>query len=193
MSAPWITQELTKLDQGLRDEGKSEHTIRAYMTDVNSFLQHCDSVEVLPTNPLMRHRATEWLGKSKKKVGPATVNRRLASVRAYFRLVQGADVLDHYRAPSAPPGLPHPLPNLMDDVRAMLAVTRPHSDARLAIALQGFAGLRVTETRTLNWCQVEDDWLTVYGKGARSAMCRSHRNCGSSSISTVHRRRWAGR
>jgi len=170
MRAPticWTDVELSKFRHALEDEGKSEHTIRAYLSDVSQFLEHCDSVQVYADNPIMRHRATEWLGKSKKVVGPATVNRRMASVKTYFRLVHSKDVLERYKAPSPPPGQPHPLPNLMDDVRAMLAVTKPHSDARLAIALMGFAGLRVTEARTLTWAQIEHDWLVINGKGSK--------------------------
>ncbi len=157
----WIYDEIALFEHRLSDEGKSGCTIRAYTSDVAQFLEYCGQGAV--TEPL----APNWLNASKNSSGSATVTRRMSSLKAYFRLVHGTYPLVRYKAPPAPPGTAHPLPNLMDDVRAMLAVTKPRSDVRMAIGLMGFGGLRVSEAREMCWRNVDDLWLVVHGKGSK--------------------------
>lgn len=75
----------------------------------------------------------------------ATVKMRLASARAYCRFA-GIDTtpLAEYKSAPIPQRKPHPMPDGIDGIRAMLQVAR--SGHIGAIALGGLAGLRVSET-----------------------------------------------
>jgi Site-specific recombinase XerD len=152
---------LDKFRTTLEQEGKSERTVKAYVSDVETFLHWQSGQEEHWDTPSM------FLIHD-KNVGPATIGRRRSSLKAYYRIVHDTDPLMRYKAPPPPPGKAHPLPNLMDDVRAMLDVSK--RQARVAIALCGFAGLRIDEARTLrpNDINLMDDELTVLGKGGKT-------------------------
>ena len=152
MSAP-----LDRFSDMLAAEGLSQNTRRAYVADLDGFLRWADNLKIDPSG----QGAPEYLNWLRKAdYSNASINRKAAALRKYY-----GDALAKYKAPPAPDGEPHPLPNLMDDVRKMLAVT--DGEIRLAIALMGFAGLRISETLMLCWQDISDDEILVYGKGSK--------------------------
>jgi integrase/recombinase XerD len=139
----------------LTAEGLSHNTRRAYMADIDGYLQWAE------TDEPERIRASEYLNWLRtKRFSNATINRKAAALRKFH-----GDVLQKYKLPPAPDGEPHPLPELMKDVRKMLAASE--GEVRLAIALMGFAGLRVSEARQLDWSDIDDEEIVVYGKGSK--------------------------
>jgi site-specific recombinase XerD len=149
-------------------EGASENTVRAYVSDLRAFLiWGWESTSQEDWEALASH----WLNAERARgVGAATLNRRATALRRWFETTRGTAPLAKYKCPPAPPGEAHPLPNLLVDVRKMIEVTDNH-EVKLAIALMGFAGLRVSEARTIQWSWLRkngDDWsIRVIGKGGK--------------------------
>ena len=152
----------------LQKRGLSANTIKAYTSDVTDFIKwgHSHGIDPLyaPTSS-----TTDYLRQLRAEGAHsnATINRRAVALRR-LGLMMNAVVLADYKLPPVPAGKAHPLPNLMDDVRAMLAVSK--GDARIAIALCGFAGLRVSEARELMLGDIAfmgDQEITVRGKGGK--------------------------
>jgi site-specific recombinase XerD len=165
-----FTEQASEFVHALRRQGKSDTTVRAYVSDVTAWMAECRRVGVNPDrvdSDTLAKCIRAYIMKYRDEVSPATTNRRMCSLRSYFSYFYMGDPLHDYKAPPIPTGKAHPLPNLMDDVRAMIAVTKPRSDARLAIALCGFAGLRVTEARAVCWHDIGPAWLEVHGKGGK--------------------------
>lgn len=114
-----------------------------------------------------------WLSQARSEgATAATLRARYFAGKAFFQWLHG-DVhmpeFSDYRLPSLPPPVPHALPAGMDGVRAMLA----HADsgaARDLIALQGFAGLRVSEARALTRENIDNarNEIVVRGKGEKT-------------------------
>lgn len=152
-----MTAPLDRFSDMLAAEGLSQNTRRAYVADLDGFLRWADDFKVDP-NGQGAPDYLNWLRKA--DYSNASINRKAAALRKYY-----GDALAKYKAPPAPEGEPHPLPNLMDDVRKMLAVT--DGEIRLAIALMGFAGLRISETLMLCWQDIAADEIIVYGKGSK--------------------------
>ena len=139
----------------LTAEGLSSNTRRAYLADIDGYLQWTGSDDPPRTSA---PDYLNWL--RSERYANATINRKATALRKFY-----GDVLEKYKLPPAPNGEPHPLPELMKDVRKMLAVTT--GEVHLAIALMGFAGLRVSETLALDWPDITDDEIVVYGKGSK--------------------------
>lgn len=106
--------------------------------------------------------------------GAATTRQKLAAARAYLRWL-GEDLgpLGDYKAPPLPAPAPHPLPGGMADVERMLdraaaEYTRPW--LRTVVALGGYAGLRISESRSVTWQNYDTNRreLTVRGKGDKT-------------------------
>jgi integrase/recombinase XerD len=166
-----FADQVFEFGKRLRSDGLSDRTIRAYMRDVMAFTHECQKVGASPdetTPDMLAECARVYINKTRTQVSAATTNRRIVSLRAFFRYTYDCDPLYRYKAPPPAPGKAHPLPNLMDDVRAMLAVAK--REARVAIALCGFAGLRVDEARNLKLDDVDFHGLmiTVHGKGEKT-------------------------
>lgn len=105
----------------------------------------------------------------------ATTRQKLAAARAYLQWT-GEDLgpLGDYKAPPLPAPAPHPLPGGMTDIARMIEKadsppsTRPW--LRYAIALGGYAGLRVSESISIPWSQVDFNRgeLIIRGKGDKT-------------------------
>ena len=139
----------------LTAEGLSSNTRRAYLADIDGYLQWTGSDDPPRTSA---PDYLNWL--RSERYANATINRKATALRKFY-----GDVLEKYKLPPAPNGEPHPLPELMKDVRKMLAVTT--GEVHLAIALMGFGGLRVSETLSLLWLDVTPEEIVVHGKGSK--------------------------
>ena len=152
-----------KLQALLASEGKSEHTIRAYLSDVGEFYL------TLPHDPnqaTLNVLAFAWIKQTRSRVAPATTNRRLASMRALGRAFN-VPVLKEYKGPTVGRRPAHPLPEGMDDVRRVLAVCET-DDHRALVVLVGYCGLRVSEARSIVPLSFADNGkgeITLYVRG----------------------------
>ena len=152
-----------EFDRRLEAEGLSDNTRRAYVSDLEGYLEWTGDYGHISPETVPDY--LNWLRKN--KVSNATLNRKATTLRKYFDDHPDAGILRKYKAPPVPAGKAHPLPNLMDDVRAMIATSC--GQHRVAIALCGFAGLRINEARELAIGDIDfvGKELTIRGKGQK--------------------------
>jgi site-specific recombinase XerD len=189
----------------------SPATVRAYAFDLLNFeaflherglelghVQPSDLFDYLAWQSKVRRPGSDKLVPiSKVRVAPATMNRRIASVRGLFEhmVITGArddnpvpvagrssgwraprhGLLGHVSSGRPRRGgrlvrQPQRLPESLDvnDVRAFLADLETHRDRAIVLAMV-FGGLRASEVRSLRLCDVDMGMrrLRVVGKGGR--------------------------
>ena len=169
------TEHIEPFHAELVATGRSTATARSYASDARKFCAWVD--ETPPPSEGVDdygHRATAFVQELRVGGAPASsVLRYMASLRAFYRYLEPLTPVTPpfvgYRSPK--PGRPvaHPLPNLKVDVDSMvLAAWRPHH--KMLIGLCGYAGLRVSEARSMTPRSLIQDengnhWLAVHGKG----------------------------
>jgi len=162
--------------------GNSEHSIRAYASDLQQFLRYLSPPDLAPPEPagidLMLLR--EWLASLyRDELSSLTLRRKLAAIRGLFRFmlregVVSLNVARLVRTPKAPKNLPEVMTaeqaNTLLDGVAGGRLERPHPARDRAIfeLLYG-CGIRVSELAGLNLEDIDrsDGWLRVHGKGKK--------------------------
>ena len=160
----------------LRAGGRSEATAAAYASDIKKFVEWCEKRSVADNDHFAHYAelAADYVNEERHENNHNTVLRHMSSIRCFYSFLRTVpvDVTEpfiNYRGPKATRASSHPLPGLMVDVEAMiLAAYRPHH--KVLIGLCGYAGLRVTEARTITPRSLFQDheanwWLAVHGKG----------------------------
>jgi len=157
------------------ERGFSEHTQRAYLADVRQLAEFSGKSPVRMDADDVR----AFLAGQHRARSPATLGRRLASLRAFFRWLvrEGAREADPtlgLPAPRAPRPLPRPI--AVDDVTALLDTPpAPGAPARGAVRDQALfelmygAGLRVAEIVALDVRDLDPvrGEVRVWGKGGK--------------------------
>lgn len=161
------TDSITALRLRLGSRGISENTLRGYCSDLRLFLEATGSetVEIGEYEEL----AMMWLQMNRKKVAPKTSARRLTSIKAFAKLMFGLEVLTEYQGPETAPGAPHPIPEGMAGVNAMMDCAA-NAQHKALIALCGKMGCRIQEALDLTYENF--DWngmtLRIRGKGDKT-------------------------
>jgi site-specific recombinase XerD len=155
---------LTEFGRHLSTRGRSRNTINAYVSDARQFLAW-SLVAIEPGN--VAPQAAAWIRNA--PAAHATVNRRMASIRAFAKAVYGIDILVDHQMRRPAKGVAHPLPDGVDDIRRMLEQAPEHH--RPLIALCGYAGARCHEARQVRGLDVHQDddgnwWVLLHGKGS---------------------------
>jgi len=182
-------QSLSELDRAiaafmgeLGRRNDSPHTIRNYEADLSDFTAYFTPPESTP--PALAEfdllKLREWLAHLyDRNLKPATIRRKLASVRGLFRMLSrdgliASDPARLLRLPKMPKTLPEvpnaEVTNVMVD--ANLPPELERSDAvrdRLLLELLYGCGLRVSEAVGLNIEDLDrsERWLRVRGKGRK--------------------------
>jgi integrase/recombinase XerC/integrase/recombinase XerD len=176
LSRAW-REALTLLDSDLRRRGAAEKTRRAYGTDIGQFARWCaeqglDPAEVTPRT-LRRYAATL----SDRRAVAATVARKLAALRAFYRALREHSVVAQNPADLIPsPKRPRNLPRVLrpDEMAAVLdripASTPLEIRDRALFEVAYGSGLRAEELVTLDVVSVDFDAeeLRVEGKGQKT-------------------------
>jgi integrase/recombinase XerC len=160
----------------------SPHSIRAYESDLTQFLAYLSPPDLDPPAPrdvdLLILR--EWLAALyRDQLDAASIRRKLAAVRSFFRFMLREGVVDInvaklVRTPKAPKKLPEVMTaeqanTLLDGVAAgKLERPSPARDRALFEVLYG-CGIRVSELAGLNLEDIDrsQGWLLVRGKGRK--------------------------
>lgn len=142
--------------------GRTERTARAYRSDLSGMTNWVASRN--DDFGSLDELARAWLDVARSEgKAPRTLSRRAASIRAYAQW-SGQQVLTDYRLPSVGTSSPRPLPGGMSDVAAMIDACDTSDDIAM-VALCSFAGLRISEARSMTPATVDDGVLVVLGKG----------------------------
>jgi integrase/recombinase XerC len=174
-----FAEAIRAFDLHLRAERNvSLHTRRAYLSDVGQLAESVGESTEPDKVSAMEVRA--FLAGLHARRHPATLGRKLAAIRAFFRFLvrEGRCPLDPtagISAPRTPKRLPNPLP--VDDCVALVEEERPAEGApnektlrdRALVELLYGAGLRVGEVSALNVRDVDlhRGDVRVSGKGGK--------------------------
>lgn len=167
--------------QSLLSNGRSEMTAKSYASDITMFVNWIEATStVITLNPFTSYAdlAKAYVNEERSVTNANTVIRRMSSIRSfrtYLRSVDGHGVppipepFVNYKGPKAQRASSHPLPDLMGDVDVMVAKAT-HPSHRVLIGLCGYAGLRISEARSITPRSLFQDhqarwWLAVHGKG----------------------------
>lgn len=157
----------------MESSGRSKRTADAYASDLKVLLEWHDSRGLHYVGPVILASQFEicvmaWLGHTKSDASPATTRRRMTACREFAQWAGIGPVLGRYRPPPMKPAKPHPLPEGMDGVQAMIDVGKNCVERGL-VALCGYQGLRVDEAvnLTVHSYDRDTDSLLIKGKGAR--------------------------
>jgi site-specific recombinase XerD len=163
------------------ERGLSEHTIRAYESDARDFIAFLDDAGIdLATCTLRDIRV--YLA-SMTGYAPASVGRRLSSLRALFKVavragLRGDDPTHALRGPKRTRSLPTTLrPATLEAVLAAPDASTPLGQRDGALLELLYAtGIRVGEAVGLDVADVKLDRLevSVFGKGAKQRIVPLH-------------------
>jgi integrase/recombinase XerC len=153
----------------------SEHTRRAYLSDLAGYVRYLSGagVPLVPSSPAA---VRGWLSREAGASGPATLARKLSSVRSLYRYLvkeglAAANPARAVQAPRRPRRLPTVLPE--EEVAALLVATS--ADGPLALRDRAFlellysSGLRVSELvgLDLDGLDLAEGLVRVLGKGRK--------------------------
>lgn len=176
----WLTS--LKSEQNL-----SQHTRRAYITDLDHFLSFLSSYEgqelsINTLSELKIQAARAWLSKkANDQISKASRARSVSSIRNFYQFLDDQGIMHNpvFRMLSTPK-TPHRVPRPVDIQQAKKILDRSIDQARdwtdirdytLFSLLYG-SGLRIQEAlslkiKDLNTSQHEDDMLRILGKGGK--------------------------
>jgi site-specific recombinase XerD len=176
VSEAWRS-ELGRFDADLHRRGAAERTRGAYGADVEEFARWATALGLSPTQigyPVLRRYAAAL---SERRAAPATVARKLASLRAFFRtLVEHGELRANPADLMATPRKPRHLPDVMkpEEVAALLdripTTTPLELRDRALFELAYACGLRAEELVNLDLQAVDFDaeQVRVEGKGEKT-------------------------
>lgn len=176
-----LAHQIERYLESRRRENVSEHTLRAYATDLGQFLNYLSPPETEPPKPgeidLLTLR--EWLADLyRQRLTPVTLRRKLAALRSFFKFLLREDVIEKNVArligtPKAPVTLPRVISaeqanNLLDGAGGQTGRPQLVRDLAILEVLYG-CGLRVSELAGLDDADIDfgDRWLRVRGKGRK--------------------------
>jgi site-specific recombinase XerD len=175
--SPAWQRALALYDADLRRRGAAERTRRAYGSDLGDVALWCSSAQLDPetvTHTDLRRYAAAL---SERRVAPATLARKLAALRGFFRTLREHGVIETSPADLIPtPRRPARLPTVLKpaDVASLLdripASTPLEARDRALFELAYAAGLRAEELVDLNVASVDFDaeQVRVEGKGGKT-------------------------
>ena len=168
--------ELESFARWLRVERRaSPHTLRAYQKDLESYAAYLaeHGQPLVPSSPAS---VRGWLGREAATSGPATLGRKLSSVRSLYRFLvkEGRAESNPARSVKAP-RLPRRLPEVLPEEEVALLVEAPSAKGPLTLRDRAFlellysSGLRVSELVGLDvrGLDLGEGLVRVSGKGGK--------------------------
>lgn len=152
------------LDQFLSAHGprQSEKTHKAYRLDIHQFLQEVqkpfdrvvrsDIVGYMDTLRLRSQRTVKGIAKT-------TIARKLASIRSFYRFLNGHEItsinLDGIERPKIAQELDHGALFTREEVKALIKAAKPDPPLHLLVRFLYRTGCRIDETLNLSWNMLE--------------------------------------
>ncbi len=151
--------------------GLSRHTVEAYLSDLELFFA---SIQTQKIDEVDQEMIVRFLKESMSHFSTATVKRRTFSIKAFFRFLEEEKRFTHSPARFIEsPKLWQLLPEALSEkeVEALFAAVEVESEQGAAesvlLELLYGTGLRVSELVSLNIQDLEEDMLSVKGKGRK--------------------------
>src|SRR5882724_1101022 len=156
----------------------SRHTVQAYrrdLTQLGTFLVEKQG-EDTPIGRIDVYLLRQWLGSLTRVVGTASVARKIAAIKAFFRYLQKTGVLDKDPAAElASPKVRRPLPTFLGVDAAREVMEAPDVDNatgardRALLELLYGSGLRVSELSGVDLGDLDlgGQMVRVLGKGRK--------------------------
>jgi len=177
-----ITEAIERFMGELVRRNESENTLRNYNADLRDFTSYFTPPESEP--PALAEfdllALREWLAHLyDRKHEPATIRRKLASMRSFFRFLSREHLIETdparlLRLPKSPKKLPDvpsaETTNTLVDAMLPEGLERPHPERdRLLLELLYGCGLRISEAIGLNLQDFDrtERWVRVRGKGRK--------------------------
>lgn len=162
----------------------SEHTVRAYTSDLARYLEWAERVGVDPLHASHRQLRLYLAELDRARYARRTIARRLAALRSLFAYLvdQGilaSDAASVLGTPKAPSRLPHTVPE--DLLATLLDAPDPATPVGLTdrawIELLYASGIRVSELCGLDLADVDlaEGTIRVMGKGRKERIVPIHR------------------
>jgi integrase/recombinase XerC len=176
-----LAQQIQRFLNSRRRENISDHTVRAYATDLRQFLEYLSPSGAEPPKPGELDVLTirEWLAELyRRRLGPVSLRRKLAALRSFLQFLVregliSTNVARLVATPKAPKTIPRVMTaeqtnNLLDAVAGQQENVRLVRDLAILEVLYG-CGLRVSELVGLNLDDIDfgERWLRVRGKGRK--------------------------
>ena len=119
--------------------------------------------------PTFEATAAKYLNLGRKEWAPKTTCRRLTTLRSYGQWIGFPAFLANYKPPTPSKSQPHPIPEGIPGVEAMIARTRNPLHKAL-LAMNGLMGLRIDEciNITCDCFNLSEMTLKVRGKGDKT-------------------------
>lgn len=154
----------------------SAHTVRAYQTDLESYLGWCEQNGTNPLSITQRRLRAYLANMTRARYADKTINRRLSSLRTFYGWLVREEVLELNPAASIPGRkLPKTLPKTMvdEDVRRILEAceegTAEGLRDRAFIELLYASGARISEVAGLKPEDIDfsQGQVRLFGKGSK--------------------------
>lgn len=165
----------------MEDLGYSSHTIKCYLSDVKSFLLFLFEKEskLISVEEISSKNIQEYLRKTQKGMAKTTRNRRLMSLRTFFKSLVKAEELTINPAAEIDMAKTekNSLPTYLNDEELRLLfkcikLDQYHIRNKCILMLMSLAGLRVIEIHNLNITDlirdVNEPGINVLGKGNKA-------------------------
>lgn len=152
----------------------SKHTIRAYESDVLSFLLWLDSINIEETNHTKLKEYIVFI--QRFNYSKTTLSRKIASIRTFYRFLYRERIIDtnpanSVQAPKRSKSLPKFLSNIeIEHILNNIKITTPAGYRnRVILELLYATGMRISELSNLNFSNLNlsENEITVMGKGAK--------------------------
>jgi len=146
--------------------GLAPNSVRAYRADLNGLLAETGNL----TLAALEEAAARYLTQHRTEWAPKTTERKLGTFRVFGKWAGHPTFLAAYKAPTPGKSIPHPLPEGIAGVRAMLDAANGDRRYGALVALTGLCGLRVSEAIAICPCHIDpgERLLTVRGKGDKT-------------------------
>lgn len=168
------------LDSMLIERGLSPRTGEAYANDLRAFADFLPPADRSDLSRISRTRLIDFLMAGRKQgLQPATLARRLVSIKMFFRFLNQEGLLQTDLTDSMDsPSLWRHLPEILSpqDVDRLLKAPSPKTDLgrrdRAILDMMYACGLRVSElvTLTLDNLHFEEGYIRVTGKGRKQRL-----------------------
>lgn len=117
----------------------------------------------------------EWLWEAQPDLAPASRHAYRKGLRSFYQWairegILDVDPTDRVPTPNLPTYRPHPMPTPL----LITALNTANTEMRAWLCLGCYQGLRVAEMSSLLWSDVDDQNITVMGKGRKQRTVPSH-------------------